>query len=110
MLMDYRRKTSEDWSTSWDNTARFESWEGFYHLTPDGWRRADQEPFPRERFETWSLVVCQVPGELKEYRNLRCVWADHAVDRNSRDKFRRQHGWPEAVDLYKRTHTVSKPL
>lgn len=40
----------------------YDSDDGYFHLTPDGWKRQDEEPFPENRVETWQYSMHQASG------------------------------------------------
>lgn len=47
---------------------------GYLHLTPRGWIRADKQPFPADRIETWRMEVEQPAEDAKERDCLTRVW------------------------------------
>lgn len=87
----------------------YDSDEGLFHLTPDGWVREDDEPYPADRVETWRYKSSQTSGWSKEYRNLTCIWADPNISRQERDAPRKKHGWP-GLDPRDRNHTIGDAL
>ena len=68
--------------------------EGAFHLTPAGWLRVDDEPFPADRIETWRYSMHQASGWSREHRSLYCEWGDQAIAREERDTLRKKYGWP----------------
>jgi hypothetical protein len=68
--------------------------EGYYHLTPEGWRRQDQEPFPENRVETWRYEMEQPSQWSKEYERWSCVWASPDHSRQDRDALRTRFSLP----------------
>ena len=87
----------------------YDSDEGLFHLTCDGWVRADEKPYPGERIETWSYTMHQSSGWSAEERRLKCVWADTNIDREKRDGFRKKYGWPYGMKPGRRVR-ISEPL
>lgn len=49
---------------------------GTLHLTPTGWVRQDQEPFPGDRLESWTFEREQPAEDAKERVCLSRVWVD----------------------------------
>ncbi len=72
----------------------YDSGEGYFHLTPNGWERVDEEPFPANRIETWQYYMSQASGWSKEYRSLTCVWANPCMGRSERDQVRKKFDAP----------------
>jgi hypothetical protein len=72
----------------------YDSDEGFFHLTADGWVRKDEEPFPEARIETWRYRMHQSSGWSDEKRQLHCKWADPKLSRADRDALRKKFGLP----------------
>lgn len=50
---------------------------GLYHLTPAGWVRQDNAPFPTDRLETWSYQAECPSDDAKEQICLRRIWKAH---------------------------------
>jgi hypothetical protein len=87
----------------------YDSDDGLFHLTPAGWLRKDNEPFPPGRIETWHYSMTQSSGWFEERRSLNCLWVDPARNRTERDTLRRQFGWPYG---FRRDHNdhVGEPV
>ena len=68
-----------------------------FHLTPAGWIRLDEEPFPLDRIETWRYLMHQASAWSREHRALYCEWVDQAIAREERDLLRKKHGWPSGL-------------
>jgi hypothetical protein len=68
---------------------------GYFHLTPTGWVRRDQHPFPDERVETWRYEMEQLESDEKECDRLTRVWIDARASNDMREKLRARFG--EAV-------------
>jgi hypothetical protein len=68
---------------------------GYFHLTPIGWVRCDQAPFPQDRVETWRYEMEQPESDAKENDRLTRVWFDTRVPMVSRERLRTLYG--EAV-------------
>ncbi len=47
---------------------------GFFHLTPKGWVRQDDAPFPDDRCETWRYEMEWPHEDAKELVTLTKVW------------------------------------
>ena len=47
---------------------------GYFHLTPDGWMRKDDKPFPENRLETWRYDMECATDADKEQVHLARVW------------------------------------
>lgn len=82
---------------------------GYFHLTPDGWLRKDDEPFPAERVETWEYDMTQASGWSKENISLTCVWVSDATARSERNDLRKRFGFPFSRDRRRMVH-ISDPL
>lgn len=82
---------------------------GYWHLSLEGWKRADEEPFPSDRIETWSYSSSQASPWSRDYRSLKCVWADEAQSREERDKLRKRHGLPYGL-VKSRDVKIGEPL
>lgn len=48
---------------------------GYFHLTPGGWVRQDQAPFPQDRCETWLYEMEWPCEDAKEQVTLTKIWA-----------------------------------
>ena len=55
-----------------DSYPKFES--GYFHLTEDGWVRADTEPYPAGRIETWKFETYVPAADAKEQVRLVRIW------------------------------------
>ncbi|HWC64129.1 MAG TPA: hypothetical protein VG501_10940 [Rhizomicrobium sp.] len=67
---------------------------GYYHLTPKGWVRQDNLPYPDDRVETW-LYEMECPAEdAKDQVCLTRVWFNPAWGARARDGLRSQFGEP----------------
>jgi hypothetical protein len=66
--------------------------QGYFHLTPKGWIRADREPYPRERVETWEYKMEQPADDAKQRVRLTRVWYDSTQCDASRDALRDRFG------------------
>ena len=75
----------------------YDSDEGAFHLTPAGWLRVDEEPFPADRIETWRYSMYQALGWSREHKSLYCEWVDPAIAREERDLLRKKYGWPDGL-------------
>jgi hypothetical protein len=64
--------------------------DGYFHLTPDGWKRQDEEPFPENRIETWQYSMHQASGWSKENVSWSCVWASPDHSPSEREVLRRR--------------------
>lgn len=87
----------------------YDSDEGYFHLTRQGWVRKDGEPYPNDRIETWHYSMHQSSGWSAEKRNLSCSWADSKLGRPERDGLRNQFGWPYGLGRDRHDH-VGEPL
>lgn len=47
---------------------------GLFHLTPQGWRRGDNQPFPADRIETWTYEMECPAEDAKEQVCLTRTW------------------------------------
>ena len=61
----------------------YDSDEGAFHLTPAGWLRVDEEPFPADRIETWRYSMYQALGWSREHKSLYCEWVDQRLPAKS---------------------------
>jgi hypothetical protein len=87
----------------------YDSDERCFHLTPQGWVREDNEPYPADRIETWHYSMSQASGWSRERRSLSCEWATPTLTRAERDKIRKKFGWPHGMSQT-RDSRISKPL
>jgi hypothetical protein len=62
---------------------------GYFHLTPKGWVRKDNAPFPQGRCETWLYEMEWPHEDAKEQVTLTKVWAS---DSASNDGLRARFG------------------
>ena len=60
---------------------------GFFHLTPNGWRREDHHPFPEDRMETWSYEMECPAEDSKERVFLTRTWMQPGMDSQGRSAF-----------------------
>jgi hypothetical protein len=72
----------------------YDSDDGFFHLTLEGWVRKDDEPFSEGRVETWRYSMLQSSGWSEVRRRLHCRWVDPNRSRVDRDAIRKRFGWP----------------
>jgi len=57
------------------NLTEFPKYErGYFHLTPRGWERRDQAPFPDDRCETWYYEMNREAPDAKEQVTLARTW------------------------------------
>ncbi|MGD0288487.1 MAG: hypothetical protein ABSC63_02370 [Candidatus Binataceae bacterium] len=87
----------------------YDSSDDFYHLTPDGWLTKNEEPFPRDRVETWERRMRQSSGWSREDVWWQCVWVEPNTDRAIRDKLREKYPVPANRHIGSRDD-VGKPL
>ncbi len=52
---------------------------GYFHLTPNGWGRKDDEPAPPDRLETWEYQMERPATDAKEQVTLTRVWISKDV-------------------------------
>ena len=99
------------WRNRWSEVVAmaYDSDEGAFHLTPAGWLRVDDEPFPADRIETWRYSMHKASGWSREHRSLYCEWADHAIAREERDTLRKKYGWPYGLTPSRDTIIGSAP-
>jgi hypothetical protein len=76
----------------------YDSDEGHFHLTREGWKRVDDDPFPEGSIKTWAYSMAQASGWSREFRSFKCVWADPDVSRSERDRLRQELGWPYKLE------------
>jgi hypothetical protein len=67
---------------------------GFYHLTPEGWRRVDCQPFPPDRIETWAYELGCTEGDTRDKVRLTRTWVHPGMSWNGCDAIRSYHGNP----------------
>ena len=67
---------------------------GYYHLTPEGWRRKDFEPFPANRVETWQYVSETPSDAAKEQVHLVRLWSSANASVTQRALLRAKFGVP----------------
>jgi len=68
---------------------------GYLHLTPRGWIREDQRPFPDDRIETWRLDMERPAADAKERDRLTRIWVSMNWSLAAAKQLRAQFG--EAV-------------
>lgn len=90
----------------------YDSDDGHFHLTPSGWVRQDDEPFPADRIETWHYSMHQASGWSREHRTLSCVWVSPNISRAERDLVREQFEAPYGFGERSRQYTggMGEPL
>jgi len=67
---------------------------GYFHLTPKGWVRQDNLPYPEDRVETW-LYELECPAEdAKDRVYLTRIWVSSDTAAKARDALRTQFGEP----------------
>jgi len=67
---------------------------GFFHLTPKGWLRCDQQPFPHDRIETWAYAMEQPAEDAKEVVRLTRTWVKPGTKPHSNQAFHDFFGEP----------------
>ena len=67
---------------------------GYYHLTPDGWRRKDFEPYPANRVETWRYESETPSDAAKEQIHLVRLWSSTGASTAQRAQLRAKFGVP----------------
>jgi hypothetical protein len=67
---------------------------GFVHLTPSGWVRTDNEPFPADRVETWSLEKKRPAADAKERDRLTRIWLSPSLPAAEIERMRIRFGDP----------------
>jgi hypothetical protein len=67
---------------------------GYYHLTPDGWARKDNEPFPANRLETWQYESATPSDAAKEQVHFVRLWASANAPAERRARLRAKFGVP----------------
>jgi hypothetical protein len=103
------RKIIRERTLRWGRPMSYDSDEGYFHLTSNGWVRKDEEPFPPDRIETWEYSSSQASGWSREYQSVHCVWANADVSRSDRDALRKKFG--NAAHLTaSRDNTIGEPI
>jgi hypothetical protein len=82
------------WAARGITTVAYDRDEDLFHLTPTGWARKSDEPFPSDRVETWSYDMYQASGFSKEIVTFKRVWINEEVDQAQRDEMRKKFGFP----------------
>lgn len=72
---------------------------GYYHLTPRGWFRVDQVPFPSDRVETWYVETALPAEGAKERDRLTRIWVASDVPAETLEEIRARFG--DAIVLRK---------
>jgi hypothetical protein len=67
---------------------------GFFHLTPQGWFRGDQRPFPADRVETWSYEMECPAEDAKEQVCLTRIWENTRMTPQGHEIIRARFGEP----------------
>lgn len=67
---------------------------GYFHLTPRGWERCDQAPFPSDRSETWYYELNRAAADAKEQVSLARTWICKNYDAASNNALHAQFGDP----------------
>jgi hypothetical protein len=70
--------------------------QGYFHLTPTGWVRQDQVPFPQDRCETWLYEMEWPQEDAKERVTLTRIWRSPSSDTATNDGLRALFGDPVA--------------
>jgi hypothetical protein len=65
---------------------------GYYHLTPRGWFRVDEWPFPPDRVETWYVETTQPASDAKERDSLTRVWISDDTPIERIEEYRSKFG------------------
>ena len=60
----------------------------YFHLTPKGWVRKDELPFPQDRVETWVHESERLHEDAEEEIRLSRLWSDAATAPAARDALR----------------------
>jgi hypothetical protein len=68
--------------------------EGYFHLTPHGWVRQDNQPFPDDRVETWRYEMDCPAEDAKDQVCLTRVWFAPGTVEKARDALRSSFGQP----------------
>jgi hypothetical protein len=69
---------------------------GYFHLTPHGWIRRDEIPFPPDRCETWLYEMERPYEDAKEKVTLTKIWISPSSDSAMTDGLRTRFGDPVA--------------
>jgi len=77
---------------------------GYLHLSPAGWVRKDEQPFPANRLETWRYEMERPAADAKERVHLTRIWADPGVPGSRIAGLHAQFG--DAVAARKDRHVV----
>jgi len=67
---------------------------GLFHLTPQGWVRRDQRPYPADRVETWSYEMECPAEDAKEQVCLTRIWTNLEITPQDHDVIRARFGEP----------------
>lgn len=67
---------------------------GYFHLTPEGWKRKDCEPFPANRVETWQYDSETPSNAAKEQVHLIRLWSSPNMPTSQRARLRAKFGVP----------------
>jgi hypothetical protein len=67
---------------------------GFFHLTPQGWVRWDQRPFPADRVETWSYEMECPAEDAKEQVCLTRIWGNARITAQDHEIISARFGEP----------------
>jgi len=67
---------------------------GFFHLTPQGWVRRDNRPFPADRVETWSYEMECLAEDAKEQVCLTRIWENSRITPQDHDVIRARFSEP----------------
>ena len=70
---------------------------GLYHLTPKGWIRRDNAPYPPDRLETWSYAAECPSDDAKEQVCLRRIWKARLDSGSDHEALRSRFGIPVAL-------------
>jgi len=69
---------------------------GYFHLTPTGWTRKDDEPPPSDRLETWTYELERPSVDAKDEVTLTRSWKSKDVTDDQSIALHQRHG--EAVE------------
>jgi hypothetical protein len=69
---------------------------GYLHLTTQGWVRADAQPFPHDRIETWRWEMERPANDAKERDRLTRVWVSLDWSLATAKRLRAEFGEPVA--------------
>jgi hypothetical protein len=67
---------------------------GYFHLTPKGWMRQDDLPYPENRVETWLYEMVCPAEDAKDRVSLIRVWFNQGWSAKAREALRSQYGEP----------------